>query len=72
MEPKKRKTSADFPQFQFRISEADKEDLQTRIEKLIKKANSKIGKDDRPFRKNEIIIEALKKGLSLLESEYKK
>lgn len=72
MEPKKRKTPADFPQFQFRISEEDKEEIQTRLDKLVKKMNSKLNKDHKSFRKNEIIIEALRRGLSLLEAENKK
>lgn len=72
MEPKKRKTSADFPQFQFRITETDKDEIQSRVDTLVKIINSKLSNDHRPFRKNEIIIEALKRGLSLLEAENKK
>lgn len=72
MEPKKRKSSADFPQFQFRISESDKDEIQSRLEKLVDLMNSKVGKGHRPFRKNEIIIEALRRGLSSLELEIKK
>lgn len=71
VEPKKRKTSADFPQFQFRISEEEKERIQNQLEKLMKLMNSKIGKEDRPFKKNEVIIDALKRGMASLEKEYK-
>jgi hypothetical protein len=72
MEPKKKKTQADWPIFGFRISAVDKSELQMRVDKLITKMNSMLDPKQRAHRKNEVIIEALKIGLASLENEAKK
>jgi uncharacterized protein YsxB (DUF464 family) len=72
MELKIRKESGDYPQFQFRISEEEKKLIQHQIEVVLKQLNSLIGPDHKKFKKNDVIIEAIKRGLKSLDDEYKK
>lgn len=71
MEPKKKKTSADYPQFQFRLSQNDKEEIQNRIDKLYETFNKGLNEQYKNFKKGEIVLEALKRGISSLEKENK-
>lgn len=66
---KKKKSPEDYSTFQFRIDKAQKDELQSVIEDLQTKFNKTIGEDEFRVKKNEIILKALKLGLSNLEKK---
>ena len=69
----KRKKPTDYPQFTFRVDSETKDKLSKDIEEVTQLLNSKRGPDEYMYRKNDIIIEALTSGLSLIKKKnYKK
>lgn len=69
MESRIKKSPADYPQFLIRLSKEDKEQIEAQIEELLDVLNSNIGPRQRKFKKGEIAVEALKRGLVELKSE---
>jgi hypothetical protein len=72
MENKRKKTYLDYPHMGFRLSEEDKNEIQERVNRLVDIYNSKQNEEDKLVRKNDVIVDALKRGLSLLEANIKK
>lgn len=76
MDEKKSKAKAkkyeDYPLLQFSTDPDTKESINNRIEKLRDKHNKRRAPGSLAFSKSHVAIEALKKGLSLLEEELKK
>lgn len=72
MELKKRKESNDYPQFQFRISKEDKKRIQEKVDYVVKLFNSELNPKLKKFKKNDVIVEALKRGLKSMEIDYKR
>lgn len=69
MKAKKKKTPADYPQMQFKVDQATKDDFTHRIDRLVDLYNSKKSPEELKTRKNDVIIDALKKGLKVLEKK---
>lgn len=63
MKPEKKKSPNDYPLMAFRISESEKSELVAEIKKVKNAYNKKIDKTDKKFRMNDIVVEALKRGL---------
>jgi hypothetical protein len=62
-----KKLPSEYPQFAFRLSQPKKDELSALVEKIQASRNQKRG-DGEPFiNKNDVIIEALEKGLKLLQ-----
>lgn len=68
---KKRKKPADYPQFYFRISKEDKEEIEGLLNEILSIEASL--RDDRELKpkRNDLITRSLKRGLKLLLSNYK-
>lgn len=66
---KTKKKNSPNPQFAFKIEASIKEELMNNIQTVTDSFNKMIGPDDCRFRKNEIIIEALRIGLQQLGKE---
>lgn len=67
MRREKLKTPEDYEIFSFRTTKEEKERLHEAIEEVVKSRNRKILKGvDRIVRKNDVIIEALERGLALM------
>jgi hypothetical protein len=65
--PEDKKLPSEYPQFAFRVRQ-DKKDELTRLVESIQTARNKRRKEGDPFiNKNDVIIEALEKGLRLLK-----
>ncbi|MCB9062527.1 MAG: hypothetical protein H6622_13475 [Halobacteriovoraceae bacterium] len=60
---KKGRQPSDYPQFAFRLSATAKEKLTEMINEVTDYCNKDLGPGEYMFRKNEIIIEALERGL---------
>lgn len=69
MSKKKLKQSSDYPQFYFRVSEDEKKLIDEKIETILFKELNKWELGTTKPKRNEIIIKAILKGLSLLEKE---
>lgn len=67
MKKLKKKQPDDYPIFSFRISKEDKEDLIKKLDDAKMKLNHGIGEDERVVTKNDILIEAIKLGLTLVK-----
>ncbi len=72
MKRAKKKTSSDYPQLAFRISHEKKAILMVLIDEVQGLWNGLLEKDQKPFQKNEIIGEALEKGLKLMKKSKEK
>lgn len=64
--PPKKKPS-DYPQMAFRVSAEDKVRLETLVSEVHAIANKHVAPDDFKVKKNEIIVDALWKGLLSLK-----
>jgi hypothetical protein len=69
MKREKKAKPSDYPIFAFRISEEEKGRLNDEIERVVDHLNKSLSEDDRIWRKNEVIVEALKRGLAILKKE---
>lgn len=69
MEPRTKKMPSDYPQLLFRLSQEDKNEIEGQIEELLELLNEDIGPRQIKFKKGEIAVEALKRGLIELKSE---
>jgi hypothetical protein len=61
------KKPTDYPQFAFRISQEDMDTLRTTIEKIYVAENAKRGPEVKRVSRSQIIVKALKNGLSALK-----
>ena len=64
---RRKKAPGDYPQFSFRVSPDDKEELMDKANDLYQKFNSSLKDDQRVYKKNEILIAALKIGLKQIK-----
>ena len=71
MKPKKKKTSADYPQIQFKVTTEVRTEIMGRIKVLTDYYNENLEDGECRFRGNDIAIEALRKGLTLIEKKIK-
>lgn len=71
MEKKGRRPS-DYPQFAFRLSAEEKEHLSKLIEEVTTLYNKSVGPGEYLYRKNDIIVEALEKGLKAMKATHAK
>ncbi len=54
----------------FRLDEETKIEIMSEIERLTNLHNKEVSSEEYLFRKNDIIVEALKKGLKLLAKKF--
>lgn len=57
----------DYPIFAFRVSEDEKDLLNAEIERVVAALNRHLTDDEKVWRKNDVIVEALKRGLAQLK-----
>ncbi len=70
MKPRKKVRPQDYPQLAFRVSAETKEKLMADVTELAARYNMELKEGDCRYRKNDIIIEALKRGLNLLRKRF--
>jgi hypothetical protein len=64
MKREKKKTPKDYPQLAFRISAEEKKEIMMQAEEAVLLLNKGRAKSDRVIRKNDVLIDALKRGLA--------
>jgi len=67
-----KRKSSDYPQLAFRITESQKNELMELIKEVVSLINKEIPRGEHIFRKNDITIEALKRGLAEMKNNSKK
>lgn len=67
MKRQKLKTPDDYEIFAFRLSADQKDALNGQIESVVNLYNRKKVKGERVYRKNDVIMEALEKGLEIMK-----
>lgn len=64
---RQKKQPNDYPPFVFRLSDQEQKDaLEKKVKDALKRANERLGKDERPYTKSEVIVAALNAGLELV------
>ena len=63
------KLPSDYPQMSFRISQEDKTNINAMAEEILKMSNEKLSANEKQFRKNDIIVDALYIGLLTLKRQ---
>ena len=71
MKKGEKKTSSDYPSIHLRPTLEDKTSIDARIERILTVLNAKRSEDQLLFKKNDVAIEALKRGLDLIEKGLK-
>ena len=66
---KKKTEPKDYPIFAFRVSGTEKSQLSADIEFAVDQLNKNRADDEKMWRKNDVIVEALKIGLSTLKKK---
>lgn len=66
MKREKLKTPEDYEIFSFRTTKDEKKALNAAIEEVVELYNDKLGDDDRKRRKNDVIMEAIERGLAIM------
>jgi hypothetical protein len=61
-----KKLPSEYPQFSFRLTKQKKEELAALVEEVQTARNKRRGDDGAFVNKNDVIIEALEKGLKIL------
>ena len=69
MAKKKKYPYKDYPVLGFRVTKAICDDITAQLEDVLDLWNEEIEPHDKEYKKNDIFIKALKRGLSQLESE---
>lgn len=69
---KKKKTSADYGQFYFRITEENKIEIEDKIQSILILLEVVRDNDELQPKRNDLILRALKRGLNVIERELKK
>ncbi|MFM6928984.1 MAG: hypothetical protein ACKOX6_11005 [Bdellovibrio sp.] len=72
MKIEKLKTPADYEIFSFRTTKEEKEKLNGLIESVVIAQNKRRKDGERQIRKNDVIMEALEKGLSIMKKTNSK
>ena len=67
MKREKLKTPDDYEIFSFRITQDQKDKLNTMIDAVADLYNRKRSDDEKKYRKNDIIMEAIEKGLQTMK-----
>lgn len=67
-----RKKPSDYPQMAFRVSAEDKAKLEKLINEVHELANGRLKDEHLRFRKNELIVDALWKGLLDIKKNHKR
>lgn len=65
----KKKQPTDYPQFSFRISSEDKERINSLADEILSASNATLGDDEKVFRKNDVLVDALHLGLLTLKKK---
>ena len=68
MRPKKKPAKA-YPLFSFRTSEENKARLMALVDEVTSLLNSKVKANEYRYRKNDIIVSALEKGLKSIKTK---
>lgn len=61
------KTPSDYETFQFRVTKSQKDHINDLVEDVVQLYNQDRGEDEKAFRKNTIIMEALERGLTQMK-----
>lgn len=69
MTSKKLKTPSDYPQFYCRISKNDLIEIESSIVSILNRRKKSTKKGERQPKRNEIIVEALKRGLAEIKEK---
>ena len=69
MAREKLKTPKDYGSLSFRCTEEEKSTLNTDIEAVTKLYNARLEDDERVWRKNDVIMEALRIGLAAMKKK---
>jgi len=67
MKREKKTQPSDYPIFAFRVSDEEKADLNAEIEHVANLLNKRLADDEKVWRKNDVIVEAIKRGLAQLK-----
>jgi hypothetical protein len=67
MNTKKLKTPSDYPQFYCRMKTDEMDEIESAIVSILNKRKRKAKKGERQPKRNEIIVEAIKRGLKQIE-----
>ncbi|MGZ3781531.1 MAG: hypothetical protein ACXVCY_12840 [Pseudobdellovibrionaceae bacterium] len=67
MAREKKTRPSDYPIFAFRVSDEEKDNLNSEIEYVADLLNKRLSEDEKVWRKNDVIVEALKRGLAQLK-----
>ena len=65
-----KKPPSDYPQFSFRVSNKDKDELNSLIEEAQANLNDRRETDDPFINKNDVIVQALKDGLKTIKKNW--
>lgn len=68
---RKKKQPSDYPIFGFRVDSKIKQELEMAIGRVQKKLNKIKDPQDRLYRKNDVIVEALRAGLASLSKRHR-
>lgn len=66
---KKRKVPSDYPQLPFRISLEDKNRINELSEEILANSNKALEAEEKVFRKNDVLVDALYLGLMTLKKK---
>jgi len=66
------KTPYDYETFQFRLTKDQKEQINDLVDEVVKLYNDDKDEDEKAFRKNTVIMEALTKGLAQMKRSKSK
>lgn len=66
---KKKKAPSDYPQFSFRIAKEDKERINELVQEIAQASNKTLPADQKVFRNNDVIVDALYLGLLTLKKK---
>jgi hypothetical protein len=68
---RKKKTSADYGQFYFRVIKEEQAQIESEIQSVLDALKAKAGNHDLLPKRNELILRALRRGLKAIERELK-
>lgn len=66
MKAERKKTPEDYEIFSFRTTKEEKDALNAAIEEVVELYNNKLGDEDRKRRKNDVVMEAIERGLAIM------
>ncbi len=69
---KQRRKPSDYPQFAFRVTAETKDRLSEMIDEVTELFNKNVAPGEYLYRKNDIIVEALEKGLKAMKATASK